>query len=92
MKQSLPPQPAVPGNEAEGEGMFSVKHSGFPGAQPAPEQEWELLSDCTRLCWQMLLPGSGECMGTSLLGVFCSIPAEKGAGRGLGGTSWTEQL
>lgn len=60
MKQSLPPQPAVPVNEAEGEGMFLVNHSDFLRAQPAQEQEWNRLSDSTRLCWQEPLPGRGE--------------------------------
>lgn len=55
MKQSLPAQPAVPVDEAEGAGMLWVKQQ-----QPAPEQEWNRLWDCTGLCWQGPLPGRGE--------------------------------
>lgn len=52
MKQSLPPQLAVPVDEAEGEGMFWVKHSDF--------QLRSDCTDCTRLRWQVPLPGRGE--------------------------------
>lgn len=73
MKQSLPAQPAVPGNEAEGEEMFLVEQRDFLRAG-------ERLLDRAGLCWHGLLPGTGECMGTLL-----HSSRERGA-RGLGGS------
>ncbi|KAF2983751.1 hypothetical protein EK904_003851, partial [Melospiza melodia maxima] len=57
VKQSLAAQPAVPVDEAEAAGMLWVKQQ---QQEPALQQEWNRLWDCTGLCWQGPLPGRGS--------------------------------